>query len=465
MKTNLMFYYTAGALFAGLLSARAQTNLLDTAFNPGTGVAGGLVETVLPQPDGKVLICGDFLSVNGVPQGFIARLNSDGSVDETFHAGPGYWVRHMALQIDGKIIIGGFFTNVEGQPRNRVARLNQDGSLDTSFDVGLGAQTKIVEGDDKDPFVFAVAVQPDGKILIGGNFLTYNGVARSGLARLNVDGTLDTDFKVGAGANSWVRSLYVMDNGQILVSGWFTNFDNHPFNRMVRLNADGAIDSTFHADFGDKTAVYTMAVQPDGKIVVGGHFSRVNATVRNSVARLNPDGTADETFDPGSGPDDFVECARLQPDGKIVIAGYFQHVNGIERHRVARLNSDGSLDESVKADLDNFAWTAALQPDGKILLSGGFNTVDGISRRGVARLATKGGGIASPRLLTPKLDHGKFQVTVPTVLGHQYTLQYRQLDASRWSARPAVAGDGTMKQFEDPDTAPSSARLYRMVVY
>src|SRR5215218_5272505 len=124
MKINLLFSFAIGALFACSPEALAQTNLLDLAFNPGTGAGDGLVETVVSQPDGKVLICGDFLSVNGVPQGFIARLNSDGSVDPTFHAGPGYWVRHMALQADGKIIIGGFFTNVEGQPRNRVARLN-----------------------------------------------------------------------------------------------------------------------------------------------------------------------------------------------------------------------------------------------------------------------------------------------------------------------------------------------------
>ena len=470
MKTKVFLSVSLGiaAIFlhcsVTVAGATNQTTYLDLSFDPGSGAAGGLVETVVPQPDGKVLICGNFGSINGVAQPYIARLDSQGAVDTQFHSQPGYWVRHMALQPDGKIIIGGFFTNVEGVPRNRVARLNSDGSLDTSFNPGTGADKKIVEGDDKDPFVFATAVQKDGKILIGGNFAIYNGQPSSGLARLNPDGSLDPTFSVGAGANSWVRSLYLLDNGQILVSGWFTTFNNQTFNRMVRLNADGSPDPSFYADFGDSTAVYTMAVQPDGKILVGGHFSRVNSTPRNSIARINPDGSADETFDPGTGPDGFVECIRLQPDGRAVLAGYFSQINGVPRFRTARLNADGSVDESYKADLDNFAWTVAIQSDGKFLFSGGFSTVDGISRNEIARVLPGGTGFVVPRLLDPALQRGQFTAWVATVPGMQYLLQHREVNSDHWLDSPSVTGDGSMKALVDTTASSSSSRIYRVIV-
>jgi uncharacterized delta-60 repeat protein len=441
-----------------------QNSLLDSTFNPGTGASNGIVETVIVQQDGKVLVSGDFTSFNGAPQGYIARLNADGSVDTSFHAQPGYWVRHMSLQPDGKIIIGGFFTNVEGISRNRVARLNPDGTLDHTFDPGRGAEKKIVEGDDKDPFVFATAVQPDGKILIGGNFATFNGVPSSGLARLNPDGSQDTSLNVGAGANSWVRSLLILTNGQIFVSGWFTSFNNQTFNRMVRLNADGSADSSFYADFGDSTAVCTMAAQSDGPIVVGGHFFRVNSTPRTSVARLHPDGTADLSFDTGAGADGFVECARLQPDGRAVLAGYFSNIEGIVRHRVARLNSDGSVDPSLSADLDNFAWTITLQGDGKILICGGFTTVDGESRNGVARLLPGVSETPPPELIGPAWAAGQFSVGVVTFEGKQYVLQHRLPGTNVWDSLPAVVGDGTAKKLVDPNASSSETRFYRVKV-
>lgn len=468
-KSNLCWLFTAIASLVDATCLRAS--VLDRTFDPGTGAEGGIIETVLPQPDGKVLVSGDFTSFNGKPRGFIARLNADGTVDEEFQAHPGYWVRHMALQADGKIVIGGFFTNVEGIPRNRIARLNPDGTLDLTFDPGLGAQTKIVEGDDKDPFVFAVAVQADQKILVGGNFRTYNGVPSTGLVRLNPDGSRDTNFVVGAGANSWVRSLLPLTNGQTFVSGWFTSFNNQPFNRMVRLNADGSPDATFHSDFGDATAVYTMAEQTNNTIVIGGHFFRVNSTARTSLARLNPDGTADLSFDPGTGADGFVECARIQPDNKIVIGGYFDNVNGSVRRRIARINPDATVDPALSAEIDNFVWTVAFQNDGKILICGGFTTVDGVSRRGVARLLASdpdgeggGGQNAAARLENPALDQGGFHVEVPTLDGKTYSLQFRDLTTSRWSTLPSTPGNGRVRQLLDPGASLTNSRIYRVQI-
>ncbi|MGI8967081.1 MAG: delta-60 repeat domain-containing protein, partial [Limisphaerales bacterium] len=184
MNLKLKFLFGSAVFYLSILSlAVAQTNFLDLTFDPGTGAGNTFVETVLPQPDGKVLVCGAFTVFSGQPRNYIARLNSDGSLDTNFVASPSYWVRHMTLQTDGKIIIGGFFTSVEGQSRNLVARLNSNGSLDTSFNPGSGATGTLgvsITGVP-DPFVFQTALQSDGKILITGNFTTYNGVGVNGI--------------------------------------------------------------------------------------------------------------------------------------------------------------------------------------------------------------------------------------------------------------------------------------------
>ena len=388
------------------LSAVAQTSL-DTSFDPGTG-ANGLVESTVVQPDGKILVCGNFSTFNGTSHAYIARLHPDGTIDNSFNADVGYWVRHMALQSDGKIVIGGFFTDVQGVPRNRIARLNADGSLDATFNPGTGCRFKIVPPDPWEPFVFAVAVQPDGKIIIGGNFVTYNGVTNVGIVRVNSNGSLDSTFNVGAGVNSWVRSLLVQPNGQIMVTGWFTSYDNHSHSRMVLLNQDGSADPSFNPNFGDLTAVYTVAQVDAGKYIVAGHSANTNnpGYWAREMARLNPDGSFDTSF--LGYANEKVESVKIQSDGKIVMGGYFSAVNGVRRSNLARLNADGSLDDSFSPNVDNYVWTVALQSDGKILTTGGFTSVDGVSRNGVARFgelsAPTTGGPVTFTLVTQTVD-------------------------------------------------------------
>ncbi len=359
---------------------------LDTTFNPGSGV-DGFVESAAIQSDGKVVICGNFTSVNGVAQNYIARLNTNGTVDTTFQGAASYWVRNVAIQADGKIVIGGFFNAVNGVSRNRIARLNANGSLDTSFDPGTGCDGKIVPVDPTDPFVFAVRIQADGKIVIGGNFTNYNGEARCGVARINSNGSVDTTFTVGSGVNSWVRNILIAPSGKIYLAGWFTSYDNQPHHRMVLLNPNGSPVASFDPFFGDKTAVYSMALQPDGKIVVAGHSVSNNTPFYPEIRRLDLDGSFDPTFNPGGiGADEKVESVVLQPDGKMYIGGYFSNYNGVRRRGLARLNSNGTLDETFNADADNWVWTLVRQRDGKIIACGDFSNIDGVSRNGVARL-------------------------------------------------------------------------------
>jgi uncharacterized delta-60 repeat protein len=159
----------------------------------------------------------------------------------------------------------------------RIARLNADGSLDTSFDPGTGANLPVQ----------AVALQSHGEVLIGGYFTSVDGTTCNHIARLNADGSLDTSFDPGDGADSWVGAVAVQSNGEIIIGGDFTTVDGVTRNRVARLHADGSLDSYFDTSSGADGAVYDAAIQPDGKVVIGGEFTSVDGVAHVYIARLN----------------------------------------------------------------------------------------------------------------------------------------------------------------------------------
>jgi uncharacterized delta-60 repeat protein len=439
--------------------------LLDSSFNIGTG-ANGLVEQVLQIPHGKILVCGNFTTFNGKDRGYIALLNNDGSVDESFNARPGYWVRHMTVQPDGKIVIGGYFKAVEGVSRNLIARLNPDGSLDTSFDPGSGAQVLIAGGIDGniDPFVFWTEVQPDGKILATGNFRNYNGESSMGIVRINPDGSRDTSFDVGGGLDSWGRVIKVLPNGQILLGGWFTSYHGQNRNRLVRINSDGTPDSNFNPFYGDKTAVYSIALRPDGKVITSGDSINPDGLFRQNVVVLNDDGSVDQSW--AGRTNDKTESLLLQDDGKLILTGYFTLLDDVRRPNIGRLNADGTLDDSFSVSVDNFIWTVTPAGTGKILVSGGFFNVDGESRNGVARLNLPEGatpGIPAPRIFGIRRTQSTVEMSVNTILDRSYTLQYCNSTVERnWVSLPSVTGNGGSITLTDP--SPQTPRFYRVAV-
>jgi uncharacterized delta-60 repeat protein len=363
---------------------------LDATLDPGTGGINNGVSTVVAQADGKILVGGYFTRVNDTLRQYIARLNSDSSLDPSFSAGPNASVLSIALQSDGRVLVGGTFTSVYGVSRARIARLNANGSLDTLFNPGIGANGT----------VYSVALQPDGKVLIGGWFTTVNGINRSRIARLNSDGSLDTLFDPGMGANDWVFSFALQPDGKVLMGGAFTTVNDTNRNRIARLHADGSLDTSFNPGTGASGSVYSVALQPDGKVLVGGSFITMNGISRIYIARLHPDGSLDTSFDPGTGANGTVRSIAVQPDGNVLIAGSFTTVNGISRNRIARLNSDGSLDTSFNpgTGANNPVFSVALQLDGKVLIGGDFTAVNGAQHWYLARLM--GNTVAAPVPLT-----------------------------------------------------------------
>jgi uncharacterized delta-60 repeat protein len=296
--------------------------------------------------------------------------------------------------VDGKIIIGGSFSSVASNARSNIARMSSTGSVDstTTFAIGSGANNP----------VYCTAVQPDGKILVGGVFGSFNGVANSArLVRLNANGSVDSTFTPGTGPDDLVHAIVVQPDGKIIIGGLFVNVGGQPRNRIARLSANGALESTttFDVGTGANENVYSLALQPDGRIVVGGRFTNFNGQPRNYVARLESNGALESTttFNPGSGPDNRVNCVTLQPDGRILLGGDFENVNGQPRVRVARLAADGALESTTTFnpapvdELDDYdVYSMALQADGRIVLGGGFLVVGSENRSGIARLNANG---------------------------------------------------------------------------
>jgi uncharacterized delta-60 repeat protein len=360
-------------------------------FNFGTGFNDQVFETAI-QTDGKILVIGEFNSYNGVIKNGIARLNTDGSIDSTFNSGTGFSnhigytndVATIIIQPDGKIIAGGNFTIYNGIPVNKIVRLNTDGSIDPTFDPGGGF----------DYIVLSTNLQSDGKIVAVGNFTSFNGVPRNRVVRLNTDGSIDPTFDPGSGFNYDAYSCTIQTDGKILIGGAFNTFNGSPVNRMVRLNSDGTLDASFNTGTGFNNVpgyssnVRSCSIQPDGKIIIGGEFTSYDGTPAGRIVRLNTDGSIDPSFDTGSGFSGGLWSTLIQPDGKIITTGGFISFNGIPRNFIARLNPDGSNDATfnIGQGANTIVYSSNMQSDGKIILVGNFYTFNGVLRTKITRL-------------------------------------------------------------------------------
>jgi len=325
---------------------------LGSNFTPVASSNSG-ISTITFQSDNKILACGSFTGFNGNTRNRFLRLNNNGIEDTSFNnnLGTGFNVdifTRPAIQSDGKILVGDSFTSFNGNTRNRLVRINSDGTEDTAFYTNLGTGFNVA--------INAVVLQSDGKILVGGAFTTLNGTTRNRLVRLNTDGTLDSTFSTNLGTafNAIVRTIVLQSDGKILVGGEFTTLNGITRNRLVRLNTDGTQDTTFNDNLGTgfNNSIDNVVLQSDGKILVSGNYDTFNGNPRRLV-RLNTDGTEDATFatNLGTGPNSNPSTIRFQSDGKILIGGSFNTINGFICRSIARLEADGTLDLSYKGTL------------------------------------------------------------------------------------------------------------------
>jgi len=424
---------------------------LDPLFDPGSGIAGDyeLIYTIGIQSDGRIVVGGNFTSFNGQPYLGLARLLPGSSslntlefVASSYAVSEGAGVAQVVVQrggpsdapvsvdyaIDGGTATPGAdyvahsgtltFAPLEVQKIIPISivddtLLEPDETIYLTLShptggaiLGVKTHTTITILDNEaapsnldgnfDVGLVFWARQPDGKLLVS---------LRSSLFRLNPNGSEDGTFKVVNVGRSedtaFIRTVTLQSDGKVLVGGYFSNIGLFPNMQgrpgLSRLNTDGSVDTGFMPEFDSSYGIAAIAVQPDGKVIAGG--GSVVSQVSSGFVRLLPNGHLDTNFSPrlhvGSGYGG--SALALQPDGKILIGGYFDKVNGVDRNDVARLNSDGSLDETFDATvIGGFTYGAgvhalALQADGKIVVGGAFTFVNGVALSNLARLDSHGG--------------------------------------------------------------------------
>ena len=378
-----------------LIAVPDNMGVIDASLNIGTGFNGTIYQ-IVRQSDGKYIVAGDFTSYKGVSINRIVRISADGSVDNSFAVGTGFngAIRTMIIQSNNKTIIGGNFTTYNGTTVNRIVRLNTDGSIDNSFVTGTGFND----------IVYSMAFQTNGKIIIAGQFTTYNGTSRNRIIRLNTDGSIESSFSIGTGfGNNYVSKIAVQPDGKILAVGAFTSYKGVTVNRIIRLNSDGSQDATFAIGTGFNNVAYTIALQSDGKYIVGGSFTTYNGITRNRIIRINSNGTDDATYGIGTGFDNNVLEILIQPDNKSIITGQYTTYSGVSRNRIVRLFENGTIDNNfnIGTGYNGNTRYALLQPDGNIVIVGEFTTYKGSGINRMTRLKNSlcyEGGIYSNQL-------------------------------------------------------------------
>lgn len=343
-----------------------------------------MIQTLALQPDGKIVTGGQFSKVNGITRSSLARLDRDGSLDENFFAGgkiegPPFnlnpattgtssLISSIVIRPDGKVVVAGSFTNVNGIQAGNVVRLNPDGTLDREFAVTPGPATT----------VWSMENLTDQKLLIAGTITTNSGF----VMRLNADGSRDPTFDAAGAVTGPVYAVRIQGDGKVVLAGALADSGNVNQNRpVIRLHADGRLDTTFQFSPSFNAMGFSMALQADGRILVGGVFKQTTGTTSwSGLMRLDATGRIDLGFDPSPGAN----------DGPIV---------GIPRF-------GGGPWSAVRSILITDSSTA--------LIAGNFGSFNLEQRVYFCRVFTT---YQAAPLLNPAFTDGMFSVSVPTLPG------------------------------------------------
>jgi len=377
MKTKLFFLLS----FLFSIMILSQAGNLDMSFVPETGKYTN-INTIAIQSDKKILIGADAYIGQTVPISAVGRLNSNGSIDTSFNTGTGFKnfsTFSMVEQSNGKIIVGGWDNN--SGAKNYLSRLNPDGSLDSSFNIGTGAND----------VVRCITLQPDGKIIIAGDFTLFNGEGASYLARLNADGRKDNTFNSLWGLNDKIISCIVLKNGKIIITGLFTKYHNEVRNYIARLNTDGSLDTSFIPETSFNDFVRSNIVEDnDGNILFSATYS-IDGIQKRRLIRLKNDGTLDRSFSLNTITDLSIYKIAIQTDQKILITGDLTIYNGLPIKNFARLNNDGSIDNSFNIGTGVNNSISAIVPanDESIFIAGNFSSYNETPIFRIAKISSK----------------------------------------------------------------------------
>ncbi|MBK9060158.1 MAG: hypothetical protein IPL81_09905 [Flavobacteriales bacterium] len=427
-----------------------------------------LVNKVIVQPDGKILVGGGFTNYAGSGKGNLVRLNSDGTVDATFNpggSGPDFLVQDIDLMPDGRILIAGNFNTYNGVQNNFVARLFPDGTLDPGFHVPPNSINSAV---------YAVALHRKNSVLVAGDFWVCSGHSQPHITRFDSTGVVDTTFLVGAGFTSTVYDLLVLPDDRILAGGTFFLYQDNPCGRIALLAPNGLFDPSMDNDpgiHGSASSVRALARQPDGKILVGGYFTYHNSVPRAAIARLDLSGAFDPSFTSPLYPYARVDAIAVQADGHILVGGEFigsmYDPNVPGPSCLVRMNADGSRDDTydlgtgLGADPGDtyFVRSIAVQQDKKVLVGGRFTSFDTeteyhqLIRLHESSFAGINEGHDAPAALNAWWNSRELRVTMPDGFTSGARLNvYTSTGQLVYSQRAGAAANSTIGVKMDPGT-------------
>ena len=370
-------------LLAGGAPAFGQVSVLDHSFKVGPG-ANDAVDGLVVQADQRILVGGEFTTIGGCSNSFLARLNADGSVDGSFNPSgqTDGAVLCLLQQPDRKVLVGGSFERLLGHTQPALARLLEDGSVDATFDTSAVFNTNTA--------VYSMALQEDGRLLVGYQYGSDGlGGSLSRVVRLNTNGAPDPMFVCTNEITGYVFALLPQPDG-VLFGGNYCNVAGSTNNALFRLKQDGRLDDSFDAGLG-MSSVFSLVRQTNGQILVGGIFNRTGASNSVPLLRLNADLRWDEGFKidalggvgGGGFMDPSISALLLQSDGKLIVGGYFFEVAGYWRRQIVRLTPEGRVDGCFDPGLGlggtepvGPVRALTLQSDGNILVGGLFQGID-----------------------------------------------------------------------------------------
>lgn len=372
------------------IERRNADGSVDPAFTYPATYFQGEVDALATQADGKILVGGAFTAGSYTN---LCRLNLDGSIDASFFTAPLVWgvassrVMAIAVQSDDRIIVGGTFSQYNNTPVSNLTRLNADGSRDGNW---FGGATGGTNGP-----VYSICVQPDSKVLFGGDFTLAAGLSRNRIARIDPTSTplnwFDNSFDPGTGCNGAVRSIALRSDGAIQLGGDMTSVNGVPCDRVARLTPSGTVDGTFITSPGFNGTVRSIALRSDGSLLCGGDFTTYSGIPRNKLAILTTTGALLSSFDPGPGPNGAVTAVMARSDGKVNVIGAFTTCAGVATPRHTRLTATGGVDGTYAYNgFDGTTTAIAVQPDGRMLVGGNYSLFDGNYRAHVVRLLANG---------------------------------------------------------------------------
>lgn len=338
----------------------------------------GFVYALATQADGKTLVGGAFTQINGSFRHNVARLNADGSIDETFlfqgADGVDGTVYALAVAADGKIVVGGDFTQANGQNHPYLVRYSATGELDTNFPTQSGPAG----------IVYAVQTLPNGDIVVGGNFNMAAGAYASNLVIYHADGSVAVPGTM-LQLEGIVYAIGVQKDGKIVIGGEFNQVSGRARKNIARLQSDGTLDDSF-LDFsgaGLYGVVYALAIAPDGSVIAGGNFNRADNQVCSFLAKYSANGALDASLFNRSAPTGIVYAVQVLPTGGVVVGGQFAIASaGTSALNLAIYHADGSLDAgSMGLSIEGMIQAIAVVPTTGSIVAGGTFQIPGTEFR------------------------------------------------------------------------------------